>query len=152
MPNPIGAKETKEVDIGLRVHDIARRGEQADDATNMNEWIERQPAGLPTPEVDIKLGEPEDKKWVVIPNLEAIENGLAVVKTSNDGYPLRLEYSKQSFEDTIAALLEAVEKHPNVGERPIISAFLEGLAPPDRLDKEDFFYFRLGEYCVNQCF
>lgn len=154
MPNPIGAKMGSEEHIGRRVREIAQRGEKDGDNKALVGWVERQESAPPKPEVEIKEGEPEDKKWVVIPNLDAIDSGLKnVMANNNKGYPLRVEYAKQTFELHIEALLRLVENHPNASERPIITAFLNGLEPPeDRLKKEEFFYFRLGEYCVSQCF
>jgi hypothetical protein len=153
MPNPIGAKPGFEKAIGERVHKIAAEGSaNPDDTVDLSDWLERQDNEPMPANAEVKLGEPSDTKWVVIPDLEAIDKGFANLPPAGM-YPLRTQYLKQAFNENKEEMLRLAEKHPDEVERQIIIDFLKAIpAPVGTMTTKDFFYFRLGEYCVSQCY
>lgn len=153
MPNPIGALEGREGHIGRLVEKVAKTGQEGSDEGDLTSWLVRLD-GSKDMTAELKLGEPATKKWVVVPDLDAIEKGFQDLPEDGESYKLRLEYAAQSFPVNLEYLVAQAnpENVPDPNERAVILKFLNEVKAPERMKPEDFFYFRLGEYCVSQCY
>lgn len=148
MKLPIGAKAGAEKDLGALIRTLAGTGSAApEDTALLAAMIERRD-GAPA-EGAFTFDEPVRTKWVVVPPREVIESGRDAAL--REGYELRPEYARQCFESVREELLDRIrDDDPNA---EAIRAFLRDAAPATApMSAEDFFLFRLGEYCVSQCY
>lgn len=148
MKLPIGAKAGAERDLGALIRKLAGTGAAApDDTAELAGMIERRD-GTPA-EGAFMFDEPVKTKWVVVPPPEVIESGRTAAL--REGYQLRPEYARQCFESVREELLDRIRDDDPHAEA--IRAFLHDAAPTrPPMPAEDFFLFRLGEYCVSQCY
>lgn len=152
MVKPIGAKLGDERKIGERVHRIADRGQKPDDETDIAAWCERADGGAAPFKIDLRTGEPEEERWLVVPPLSTIEEGIARLRPPPANYDLRPEYAAETFPENLDYLRNLADEISDPNERRVVTDFLDNVQHPNRLDPKDFFYFRLGEYCVTQCY
>lgn len=152
MVKPIGAKPEDEQRIGERVHKIADNVRDPDDAKDIAGWCERADGGAGSFTIKLLTDEPEDERWLVVPPLSTIKEGIKRLKPSKDPYDLRPEYAAQTFPENLDYLKNLAAEISDPNDRQIVTDFLDNVQPPERLKPKEFFYFRLGEYCVTQCY
>ena len=153
MPKPIGAGTDMEILIGQRVETLAGGDEQPETDEAITGSLERADGDMTPAACKLIHGEPTSEKWVVVPELSAITEGLDRLEGMGDHYELREEYLNQTFGQVIDILRRQLGDLPDTDERKAhVESFLSDVIHPDKMDKRNFFYFRLGEYCVNQCY
>ena len=152
MPKPIGAKNGTEVKIGERVHDIAKRELTIQDAVDIRRWTQRIDGDATEFSVLPLKGELDDVKLLIVPPLDAIKEGIKRLKADSEDYDLRDEYNHQCFANNLEAIRIVAENLDPGDKRDYVLDFLDGIKPPKKMKSKEFFYFRLGEYCVNQCY
>ena len=154
MTSPIGAKEGYEMDIGELVCNIAKRHPKQpptkDDRDELERKCVRQDNNTDF-QIVVHNNEPPAVKTVVIPDFATLD-GSKIPNEKEGSYGLRDEYFNQTFAKNHQVVLDAADNWSDPDEKAIIQKFLATIQAPRKLTAEEFWKFRLGEYCVSQCY